>query len=105
MDALENMLAMLLPEPSRYERHKIHPVILVPIFAPIMMLIACATFIIPEFTKPTIITVVAPDDCIMAVTTVPSSSPFAGVLVSLYSMFSILLPATFFKLSPIMDIP
>lgn len=41
----------------------------------------------------------------IAVTTVPSRSPFRGVLVSLYKISSSLLPATFFRLSPISDIP
>ena len=56
--AVESNCAIPL-EPSIYDKHKIHPVILVPILAPIMIPIACATFIMPEFTKPTTITVVA----------------------------------------------
>ena len=43
-------------------RLKSHDVIVVPTFAPIMMPIACESFIIPEFTKPTTITVVAEED-------------------------------------------
>ncbi len=39
-----------------------HEVIVVPTLAPIMMPTACESFIIPEFTKPTTITVVADDD-------------------------------------------
>ena len=38
------------------------PVIVVPIFAPIMTHIACRKVINPEFTNPTTITVVADDD-------------------------------------------
>ena len=37
-------------------------VMVVPIFAPIMMLVACLSVIIPALTKPTTITVVADDD-------------------------------------------
>ena len=57
--------------------------ILVPIFAPMMIPIACFSFIIPEFTKPITITVVAEDDWITLVTPVPSATPFSGVLVIL----------------------
>ena len=82
-----------------------HPVTLVPILAPMIIPIACATFIIPEFTNPTTITVVAEDDWIIAVTTVPRSTPLIGVFVSLYNTSSSLFPATFFSPSPIRDIP
>ena len=40
-------------------KHNIQPVILVPILAPIIIPIACLSFIIPELTKPMTITVVA----------------------------------------------
>ena len=40
-------------------RLKIHAVTVVPMFAPIIILIVWESFIIPEFTKPTSITVVA----------------------------------------------
>ena len=63
-------------EPSMYDRHKIQPVTLVPMLAPMMIPIACATFIIPEFTKPTTITVVAEEDWMIAVTAVPSEDSF-----------------------------
>ena len=59
----------------------------------------------PEFTKPTTITVVADEDWIIAVTISPSNIPFAGVFVSLYKIVSNLLPPTFLRLSPISDIP
>ena len=71
------------PEPARLERQIIQPVTLVPISAPRMTDIACLTFIIPEFTKPTAMTEVAEDDCITAVTAVPSSTPLSGVPDSL----------------------
>ena len=53
---------IIILSPSIPERLKIQDVIVVPTFAPIMMPIACLSFIIPEFTKPTTITVVADDD-------------------------------------------
>ena len=92
-------------DPSIYDRHRIQPVILVPILAPMMIPIACATFIIPEFTNPTTITGVAEDDWMIAVTTVPKRSPLIGVVVSLYNTSSSLFPATLFSPSPIRDIP
>ena len=63
--------------PPISERQIIQPVTLVPIIAPIIMPIAWRTFIISEFTKPTTITEVADDDCITAVTPVPSRMPFS----------------------------
>ena len=73
--------------------------------APMMIPMACFSFIIPEFTKPITITVVAEDDCITLVTPVPSATPLRGVLVILYRKASSLLPATDFRPSPISDIP
>ena len=48
--------------PSTPARLKIHDVTVVPILAPIITLIAWDSFIIPEFTKPTTMTVVADED-------------------------------------------
>ena len=94
------------PAPSsRPERQIIQPVILVPSIAPSTIPIACLSFIIPEFTKPTTITEVADDDCMTAVTPVPRSTPFNGVLVSLYNNISRLFPATILRPSPIRAIP
>ena len=47
----------LVPEISVVDKSQ--DVTVVPIFAPIITLMDCASFIIPEFTKPTSITVVA----------------------------------------------
>ena len=73
--------------------------------APIIIPMACASFIIPEFTNPTTITVVAEEDWITAVTTVPNRIPFIRLEVSRPKMVSSLLPATFFIESPISDMP
>ena len=54
---LSNFKIKLSPEiPPRL---RIHAVTVVPTFAPIMTLIACFNVMIPEFTNPTTITVVA----------------------------------------------
>lgn len=58
-----------------------HDVIVVPILAPIITPIACDSLIIPEFTKPTTITVVADDDWITAVTKAPSMMALKGLEV------------------------
>ncbi|MPN30671.1 hypothetical protein SDC9_178142 [bioreactor metagenome] len=50
------MIKLLL---SSADKLKIHEVTVVPMFAPIIMPIACLRFINPEFTNPTTITVVA----------------------------------------------
>ena len=81
------------------------PVMLVPITAPMMTASAWRSFIIMEFTKPTAMTLVADEDWITAVTPAPSKMPLSGVPDSLYRISSSLLPATFFRLSPISDIP
>ena len=47
------------PDPLMPVRLKIHAVMVVPMFAPMMTLIACDSFIRPELTKPTTMTVVA----------------------------------------------
>ena len=48
--------------PSIPVRDNIQEVMVVPTFAPIMMPTACPSFMMPEFTNPTTITVVAEDD-------------------------------------------
>ena len=93
------------PLPSSIERQIIQPVTLVPRSAPRITAIACLSFIIPELTKPTTITDVAEDDCMTAVTPVPSNTPRSGVPDRRYSTSSSLLPATFFSPSPISVIP
>ena len=93
------------PAPSIYERQMTQPVTLVPRMAPRITLTLRFTCIMPELTKPTTITEVAQEDWITAVTPVPSSSPRRGVPESRYKISSSLLPATFFKPSPISVMP
>ena len=70
-----------------------------------MTLMAWRTFIMPELTKPTVITAVAQEDWITAVTPVPSSTPRGSVLDRRYRIGSSLLPDTFFSPSPIRLMP
>ena len=91
--------------PEMPVRLSIHAVTVVPMFAPIITLIAWRRVIMPEFTKPTTITVVAEDDCITAVTARPSMRPFMGLLVREASIFLRRLPARFSRALPIMFMP
>ena len=59
--AVENRSSQPPVEPMS-ERQMIHPVMDVPRIAPSTMEIACRTFIMPELTKPTIMTEVAEED-------------------------------------------
>ena len=60
---------------------------------------------IPEFTNPTTITVVAEEDWIIAVTPAPSSTAFTGLDVSFSRVFSNLPPDILARLSPSIVIP
>ena len=86
-------------------RLKSQDVTVVPMLAPMMMPTAWVSFIIPEFTKPTTITVVADDDWITAVTAAPKPTALSGFEVSVSKIFSILPPETFSRPSPITFIP
>ena len=97
---LINILSLCIPV-----RLSIHDVTVVPIFAPMMIPTACLSFMMPEFTSPTTITVVADDDWITPVTAAPSRTPFIGVDVSFSSIFSSLPPAVLARPSPITFIP
>ena len=86
-------------------RLKSQEVTVVPIFAPIMMPTACVSFIIPEFTKPTTITVVADEDWITAVTHNPRSTAFHLLEVRFSRICSSFPPDTFARPSPMTCIP
>ena len=60
--AVEKSSVQPAPEPPSSERQSTQPVMLVPRIAPMTMLIAWRTFIMPELTKPTTITEVAEED-------------------------------------------
>ena len=96
---------MAMVSPSRPERLRSHVVTVVPMFAPIIMDIACERRMMPEFTKPTSITVVADDDCTTAVTRTPSRRPLKRFEVSFSKICSSFPPASFSSLSLIRLIP
>ena len=100
LSMLIHMLSPCMPV-----RLKIHAVTVVPILAPMIMPMACLSFIMPEFTNPTTITVVADEDCMIAVTPAPTSTPFRGLLVRFSSIRSSLLPDSFSRPPPITFIP
>ena len=59
------------------------PVTVVPMFAPMMTPTACESPMIPEFTSPMTMTMVAAEDCSTPVMSVPSSTPRMGEEISL----------------------
>lgn len=81
-------------------RLKSQDVTVVPIFAPMMMPTAWVSFIIPEFTKPTTMTVVADDDWMIAVTPAPKRTALIGFDVSFSRILSSLPPESFFETFP-----
>ena len=82
-----------------------HDVTVVPILAPIIMPTAWLSFMIPELTNPTTITVVADDDWITAVTPAPKSTALIGELVNFSKICSSLPPEVLASPSPITCIP
>ena len=83
----------------------IHAVTVVPILAPIMTPMDCAKVIRPALTKLTTITVVADEDCMMAVMRIPVSTPMTRLPVIAARIARSLLPANFSKPSLIIFIP
>ncbi len=86
-------------------RETICAVTVVPILAPIITPTACIRFISPELTKLTTITVVALEDCMMAVNTAPTITPTSLFFVHHSKMVFIFEPATFSIPSPISFMP
>ena len=82
-----------------------HEVNVVPRFAPIMTPTDCDSVMIPELTNPTTITVIALEDCTIAVATAPSATPRSGVRQSRPSHPCGLPPLSRRRLSPITFIP
>ena len=72
-----------------------HPVTVVPTLAPMMTPIACVRSIIPAFTNPTTITLVAEELWITAVIAAPSITPVNLFLVNASKRDFILFPAAF----------
>ena len=84
---------------------RIQLVIVVPMFAPMITPTAWESFMMPELTKPTTMTVVAEEDWITAVTAAPSSTARMRLLVSCSRMFSSLPPEARESPSPITCMP
>ena len=83
----------------------IHAVSVVPMFAPMMTEMACASVSSPADTNETVITVVADDDCTAQVTSAPVSIPVTRLVVILAKMCLNCGPAIFCKASLIIFIP
>ena len=84
---------------------RICAVIVVPIFAPKITPTDCRKDIMPAFTKPTTMTVVAEEDWMTMVTTIPISSALNTLPVIFSSVFSSLEPAARSKPFPMVVIP
>ena len=80
-------------------------VIVVPIFAPKIIEIACGSVIRPALTKPIAMTVVALLLCSTAVVNAPASTPSTGFFVSSARTAFIFSPAAFCRHSLIMFMP
>ena len=86
-------------------RLKIQEVMVVPILAPMMMPTAWFSFMMPEFTNPTTITVVAEEDWITAVTPAPKRTAIIRFDVSFSSRYSSLPPESLVSPSPMVLMP
>ena len=95
------MLAMLNEKPSVM----IHAVNVVPMLAPMITEMACASVSSPAFTNDTVITVVAVDDCTEAVTNIPVSRPVKRLVVIAPRIWRSCEPAIFWRASLITFIP
>ena len=102
-DGLSSCNHMLLPSIPVNDRS--HDVTVVPTLAPIIIPTACDSFMIPEFTNPTTMTVVADDDCITAVTPAPKRTAKIFFDVSFSRIASSFPPAILASPSPMADIP
>ena len=83
----------------------IQAVSVVPMFAPMMTEMACASVSSPAETNETVMTVVADDDCTAQVTIVPVSMPLSLLPVIRANMCRRLGPAIFCRASLIVFMP
>ena len=83
----------------------IQAVSVVPILAPMITEMACASVSSPALTNDTVITVVAVDDCTLAVTSIPVRMPVRRFVVMAPSTWRSCGPASFCKASLIDFIP
>ena len=101
----EGLNSWTMPSPSRPASEMIQAVTVVPTLAPMMMPTAWVSFITPELTKPTTITVVADEDWMTAVTASPRKNPLTGLEVSRSKIVLSLLPAARSRPWPMTDMP
>ena len=87
------------------DRDRIQAVSVVPTLEPMMMPMLWPSPMMPELTRPTSITVTAPEDWIAMVMTAPSSKPLMGVEVIFLSSCSIRPPASFSSREDMRDMP
>ena len=99
-----NRLTKML-SPFSPDKLNSHAVTVVPKFAPMMTPTALESFIIPELTNPTTMTVVVDEDCIKAVTNVPTKKPLNVLLVIFSRSFSSFPPDSFSRPSPMVFMP
>ena len=83
----------------------IHAVSVVPMLAPMIMLIACANVNRPADTNETVITVVADEDCTAHVTNAPVIIPYNLLAVIFANTWRNPAPAIFCRASLIIFIP
>ena len=95
------MFAMLKLKPSVI----IHAVNVVPMLAPMITEMACASVSSPALTNDTVITVVAVDDCTDVVTNIPVSRPVKRLVVMAPRIWRSCEPAIFWSASLITFIP
>ena len=88
-----------------YPKLIIHAVSVVPILAPMITDMACASVTNPALTNDTVITVVADDDCTAQVTNIPVSIPVRRLVVMAPRMWRSCEPAIFCSASLITFIP
>ena len=93
------------PEESMSRRRMIWPVTVVPTFAPTMMPSDWRSVRMPAPTRPEVMTIVAVDDWMSAVTKMPRRKALTGLFVT-FSMASLSAPEEFsFRESPIRRMP
>ena len=86
-------------------RESSQEVTVVPMLAPMITPTACSSFMIPELTKPTTMTVVADEDWMTAVTARPRRTPEKRVEVSFSSSCSMRPPESIVSPSPMAFMP
>ena len=95
----------MLPPDSMSMRRMIWAVIVVPMLAPMTMLMACLSVSMPAARRPTVRTMVAEEAWIMAVTSIPVKSPVNVFFVSFCSRTRSVSPELFLRPSPMTSMP